>query len=75
MHVGQQQGIDNACKSTPFQSLQAICLLACLSSRLHLNMIVFIFIYLCMNREAWWKEFVCNWTAVVTLILYLKGIL
>lgn len=42
MHVGQQQGIDRACKSTPFQSLQAIRLLSSLSSRPHLYMIVYI---------------------------------
>lgn len=51
MHVGQQQGIDRACKSTPFQSLQAIRLLSSLSSRLHLNMIVYIRIYLVVYEE------------------------
>lgn len=42
MHVGQQQGIDRACKSNAFQSLQATRLLYSKSSRLHLNMIVYI---------------------------------
>lgn len=62
IHVGQQQGIDRACKSTPIQSLRAIRLLSSLSCRLHLNMIVCIYI-LWIKRDAWDRKFVCNYTA------------
>lgn len=64
MHVGQLQGIDRACKSTPLSKASKPPSPLPLSTHPHLNMIMYICIYLRMKSEARCGKFVCNWTVV-----------